>query len=111
MTSNRLLIEPIKNSEFSGGGIYTARPKTTFTQHAGSDEQICTGKVVSIGPGKEHKKTGAIMPTGVKINQYVVFSDTCHRNAGAENKDLIVIRSDDVMVVSDEPFHHAEVLY
>ena len=110
MTSNRILIDPKRNSELTHG-IFTGRPTTTFTQHSGKDEQICTGKVLSIGPGKEHNKTGAILPTGVKIGQYVVFSDTCHRKAGTENKDLIVIRSDDVMVVSNEPFNHAEVLY
>lgn len=109
MTSNRILIEPHRNSELSDGGIFTGRPTTTFTQHAGKDEQICSGKVLAVGPGKRHERTDALLPIGVEVGQYVAFSDTCHRPFGVE--DYIVIRNDDVMLISDEPFNNVEVLY
>ena len=109
MMDNRVLIEPCHNSELSDGGIYTGKPKTTFTQHAGKDEQICHGKVVAVGPGKRHPKTGVRLPVGVEVGQYVAFSDTCHRPAGIE--DYIVIKNDDIALISDEPFRHVEVMY
>lgn len=111
MTDDRILIEPMRNSELSDGGIYTGRPTTTFTQHTGSDEQITHGKVVSVGPGKRHKRTGVRLPVGVEEGQYVVFSDTCHRPAGVPETDWIVIRGDDVALVSEEPIENCEVLY
>ena len=109
MTDNRILIKPHQNSEFSDGGVFTGRPTTTFTQHAGKDEQICSGKVLAVGPGKRHPKTGVRLPMGVEVGQYVAFSDTCHRPAGVE--DYIVIKNDDVALISDEPFKNVEVLY
>lgn len=109
MTDNRILIDPAKNQELSNGGIYVGMPTTTFTQHAGKDEQITHGKVVAVGPGKRHPKTGVRLPMDVKPGDYVAFSDTCHRPAGIE--DYIVIRGDDVALISDEPFNHVEVNY
>lgn len=109
MTQNRLLVKPQRNSDLSGGGVYTGRPATTFTQHAGKDEQICTGQIMAMGPGKRHKKTGALLPMDVEVGQHVAFSDTCHRATGDD--DLIYLTTDDVMLVSDEPINHCEVMY
>ena len=109
MMDDRILIDPMPNQELSDGGIYVGMPATTFTQHDGKDKQTTHGRVIEVGPGKCHKKTGARLPVGVEPGQYVCFSDTCHRPAGVE--DYIVIRSDDVALVSDEPFTHCEVKY
>ena len=111
MMNNRVLVEPQHNSELSDGGIYTGEPTTTFTQHAGKDRQVCMGKVISVGPGKRHPKTGVRLPTGLKPGDYVAFSDTCHRPAGVQGKDWITLRDNDVMFVSDKPIEHCSVIY
>lgn len=97
MIGNKILINPIRNSEYSEGGIYVDRPTTTFTQHSGKDEQICQGEVVSVNDG-----------LNVKKGDYVAFSDTCHRPAF---DDKIVIRDTDIMLISNEPFKHVEIKY
>ena len=111
MLDDRILIEPMANQDHSAGGIYTGMPTTTFTQDKDKDTQITHGKVLSVGPGKRHPKTGVRLPVGVEPGQYVCFSDTCHRSAGINDEDWIVIRGGDVALVSDEPFEHCEILY
>ena len=110
MLDNRVLIKPHQNPD-TERGIYTGRAKTAFSNGYGRPgervEQITTGQVVSVGPGKMSKKN-VRLPTGVNIGDYVAFSDSCHRPAGVE--DLIVIRSDDVMLVSDEPITRCEII-
>ena len=113
MLNDRVLIEPHVNPDTSESGIYTGRIKTGFTtgyrnaNPGGMAEQITTGRVVSVGPGKLSKKN-VRLPTGLKPGDYVAFSDSCHRPAGIE--DFIVIRSDDVMLVSDQPISSCEIL-
>jgi len=110
MLDNRILVEPIPNKELSEGGIYTGMPTTTFVADRDKTQQITHGKVVAVGPGKPHPRTGNRRPTGIKVGQYIAFSDTCHRPAGTGG-DLIVLKDDDVMFISDEPFEHVEFLY
>lgn len=111
MLDNRVLIEPYQNPELERG-IYTGRAKTDFSAGYGRPgetvEQITMGRVVSVGPGKRHKRTGNRIPTGLEVGDWVCFSDSCHRPAGVQ--DFIVIRSDDVMLVSDEPIERCEIL-
>lgn len=97
MINDRVLIKPIRNSEYSEGGIFIDRATTTFTKHSGSDEQLCQGEVVEINSD-----------SSVKKGDYVAFSDTCHRPAF---DDMIVIRNNDVMLISNEPFKHVEIKY
>lgn len=111
MMDDRILIDPVRNPELSQGGVYTGRPTTTFTQHEGADEQITQGKVIAVGPGKRHPRTGVRLPMDVEPGEYVVFSDTCHRPAGISDKDWVVIRGGDVALVSDKPFDRCEVVY
>lgn len=110
VTENRILIEPMENKELSDGGIYVGMPTTTFVQGSDKAKQITHGKVVAVGPGKRHPRTGIRLPMGVEVGQYVAFSDTCHRPSGMGD-DTIVIKDDDVMLVSDEPIEHCELVY
>ena len=105
MLDDRILIEPDEHSDLEGS-IYVGKPTTTFVQDADKAEQVCSGKVVSVGPGRRHKKTGRRMPLDVKVGDYVSFSDTCHKPCD----DYLVIREADVMGKSNEPIT-AQVIY
>jgi len=111
MTDDRILVDPMENREFSDGGIFVGEPTTTFHQGDGNARQITHGRVVAVGPGRAHKRTGVRLPVGVEVGEYVSFSDTCHRPAGIPDGEYVVIRGGDVALVSDEPFEHVEVLY
>ena len=110
MLGNRVLIDPQRSSDLKRG-IYTGVPTTTFTQHEGKDEQICTGRVVAVGNGKRDEETAERLSIGGDEGVYVAFSDTCHRKAGIPGEDYLYIRNDDIMLISDEPFEHVEVIY
>ena len=107
MLDDRILIDPQQNSEINPGGqVYVGRPTTTFVADKDKTEQVCSGKVVSVGPGKPHKKTGHRRAPDVRIGDYVAFSDTCHRPVD----DYIVIREADIIGKSAEPID-AQVVY
>jgi len=100
MLDDRILIEPQENSDINPDGVvYVGVPTTTFVADADKTEQVCAGKVISVGPGKRHKKTGRRMPLDVQIGDYVSFSDTCHK----KYEDYLVIREADVMGKSNSP--------
>lgn len=108
MLDDRVLVDPVTNSDINPDGVvYTGVPATTFLQDRDKGEQVCMGRVVAVGPGKRHPKTGKRRPLDVKVGEYVVFSDTCHRPCG----DHIVIREGDIVTRSDEPYYHSAVVY
>lgn len=108
MLDDRVLVEPIKNPEINPDGVvYVGQPMTTFCQGKDKAEQICMGKVVSVGPGKINRKTGKRRPLDVETGEYVAFSDTCHKPAD----EYLVIREGDVMAKSDIPFTDCQVIY
>lgn len=112
MLDNRILIEPMHNSEINPEGVvYLGKPTTTFCQGEGSEEQVCMGRVVSVGPGKAHRKTGRRLPPDVEPGEYVAFSDSCHRPASDGENEYVVIREDDIIGKSAEPLQHFEVVY
>jgi co-chaperonin GroES (HSP10) len=107
MLDDRILIEPQENSDINHDGVvFVGKPTTTFVADADKANQICAGRVVSVGPGKRHKKTGRRMPLDVIEGDFVSFSDTCHKSYD----EYLVIREADIMGKSNEPIT-AQVVY
>jgi co-chaperonin GroES (HSP10) len=108
MLDDRILIEPHENSEINQGGvIYVGQATTTFTPDVDKAKQVCMGRVVAVGPGKRHPKTGRRHPPEVTAGEYVAFSDTCHRPID----DYFVIREGDIIGKSAKPIDHVQVNY
>ena len=105
MLDDRILIDPDEHSDLDGR-IYVGKPTTTFCADADRINQVCTGRVVSVGPGKRHRKTGRRMCLDVNVGDYVTFSDTCHKPA----EQYLIIREADIMGKSNEPIT-AQVMY
>ncbi len=112
---DRIVVAPIRNSEFSDGGIWTGEPTTTFAgrhgNHVGKTSQICMGVVVAVGSGKRHLKTGKRVPLDVRVGQYITFSDSCHRPVRINDQDLVYLREGDVMTIADEAPDHVSLIY
>ena len=105
MLEDRILIEPDENSDMDGS-IFVGKPTTTFCADADKAEQVCSGRVVSVGPGKRHRRTGRRVRMDIKAGDYVTFSDTCHKPF----EDYLVIREADVMGKSNSPIT-AQIIY
>ena len=105
MLDDRVLIDPDESSDLDGR-IYVGKPTTTFCADVGRINQVCSGRVVSVGPGRRHKKTGRRMRLDVVVGDYVTFSDTCHKPA----EEYLIIREADIMGKSDSPIT-AQVIY
>ena len=100
LLSDRILVKPIENSEYSTGGIYTDRAKTTFTQQ-GKSYQTTVGEVVAVGVGKYNKK-GIKRPPEAEIGDIVVFSDTCSRKVNVEGEDYLILREPSIAFFMDK---------
>lgn len=113
MLDDRVLVEALPNPETNPEGVvYTGQADTTFTQKPGKETQVCMGRVVSVGPGKRHPKTGRLRPVELNVGAYITFSDTCHRPVKDEDgKEYLVLREGDVMTVAEEPFQQCFVIY
>lgn len=112
MLGERLLVEPIYNQDINPDGVvYIGRPTTTFCQDADKTEQVCQGRVLAAGPGKRNPKTGRIRPMQVPVGSYIAFSDTCHRTIKVGETSYLWLRESDVIVVSEQPLEHLEVVY
>lgn len=113
MFNDRVLVEPIRNPEINPEGVvFAGEATTTFVQMPGKAKQVCMGRVVSVGPGKRHPKTGRRHPLEVKAGAYITFSDTCHRPVKDENgKEFLALREGDIMTISDEPYSQCFVVY
>jgi co-chaperonin GroES (HSP10) len=108
MLDDRILIDPDETSDINPGGIvYVGSPTTTFTTDPGTAKQVCMGRVVSVGPGKRHPKTGRRHAPDVDVGEYVAFSDTCHRPCD----DYLMIREGDIIGKSALPIEHVQVNY
>ncbi|MBT8449485.1 MAG: hypothetical protein KJO69_07340 [Gammaproteobacteria bacterium] len=105
-TEDRIAIKPIPMSEYSEGGVYRGTPMTTFVADKSKTQQVTTGKVMAIGPGKYNKK-GYRRAPDVPIGAIVCFSDTCGSRIDDE---LILIREDDVIGFMEQP-KDVEILY
>ena len=105
MLDDRILIDPDETSDMDGR-VYVGKPTTTFCADADRINQVCSGRVVSVGPGRRHKKTGRRMRLDVVVGDYVTFSDTCHKPA----EEYLIIREADIMGKSDSPIT-AQVMY
>ena len=106
--SDRILVKPIENSEFSKGGVYTGMPTTTFVVDKDKTVQRTVGEVLAIGPGA-WKNNGRRSPE-VPVGSYVTFSDTCGKEVEYEGDKYLFIRESDVMGFVDKPVD-VELLY
>jgi len=113
MLDDRILVEPIRNPDTNPEGVgFTGAANTTFTQAPGKEEQVCMGRVVSVGPGKRHPKTGRRKPIDLNEGDYITFSDTCHRPVTDDKgQKFLVLREGDVMTYSEMPYNQCFVVY
>lgn len=100
--SDRIVVKPIENSEFSKGGIYIDRAKTSFTQDSRNVYQTTVGEVIAVGPGKYNRK-GKRRPPEAEIGAIVAFSDSCGRRVEIEGEDYIFIREPSIAFFMDKP--------
>jgi co-chaperonin GroES (HSP10) len=106
--SDRILVKPIENSEFSKGGVYTGMPTTTFVANKDKTVQRTVGEVLAIGPGVWNKDKRR--PPNTPIGSYVTFSDTCGKEIYLEGEMYLFIHESDVMGFVDKPVD-VELLY
>ena len=99
--SDRIVVKPIKSSEYSKAGIYTDRAKTTFSQMVGKTYQVTTGHVVAVGPG-EYNKKGHRRPVDVPVGAIVAFSDSCGREVEIDGEKYLMIREPSVAFFMEE---------
>lgn len=113
MLDDRILVEPLRNPDINPeGAVYTGEATTTFVPTPGKAKQVCMGRVVSVGPGKRHPKTGRRCPPEVQEGAYITFSDTCHRPVKDENgTEFLALREGDIMTISDTPYSQCFVVY
>lgn len=95
---NRLIVEPILSEQMTAVGLWIPAPKSTQTwsKPGVAAPVVTSGKVVAIGPGRPHRKTGARRPLDARIGDVVHFSDSCFRPFRHEGKDYGFIREDDI---------------
>lgn len=93
-TGSKLILEPI----FETPSATIAVPDRPSRWKNGK-LSIC-GRVVSAGPGTRNRK-GLLIPTEVKVGDYVYHSDSC--GTPILNGRYNVVREADVMFVTDEP--------
>lgn len=86
---DRLVVEPQEQETKTKGGIFL--PDT-----ADKDKPI-RGKVVAIGSGKY--VDGKVQPLQVKVGDNVLFGKYAGTNIKLDEKELLVMREDDVMGV------------
>lgn len=98
--SNRIVVEPIQGEGQTPSGLYVPLPKTTFTKSGKPEVQITVGRVLAVGPGKDHKK--GRRPPDVKLGEVVTFSDTCGAQVKVDGKMYRIIREDDIVGYTDE---------
>lgn len=106
--ANRIVVKPITGDGVTKSGLWVPLPTTTFTEDGKPKQQITVGRVLAVGPGKDHKK-GRRAPD-VKLGEVVTFSDTCGYLAEIDGEQYRIIREDDVVGYTD-PETTVEVLY
>ena len=100
--SDRIVVKPIENSEYSKGGIYIDRAKTSFSQSVGNTYQTTVGEVVAVGPGKYDKK-GKRRPPDAKVGDVIAFSDSCSRRVEIDGEDYLFLRETSIAFFMEEP--------
>ena len=96
---DRIFVKPIENSEYSKGGIYTDRAKTTFSREG--KYQTTVGEVVAVGLGKDNKKGKRRKPE-CKVGDIIAFSDSCTRKYRIDGEDYLVLREPSIAFFMDE---------
>lgn len=95
---NRILVE-LDESLPNQAGIYLTPDVSKWRE---AQDQIGNrGKIVAIGPGKRHPKTGAFMPMSVEVGQVVRFSELEFHRHTEGGKDYALISEMDVTGVEE----------
>lgn len=97
--SNYILVEIDGDTGVTAGGLVLS-----------TAEKATSGTVVTVGPGKEDKETGVVLPVPVTPGQHVMWG----RYEGAEltycGKKHTLIRDVDIAVVWDDDFAQSHVI-
>lgn len=68
----------------------------------GSVEGWNRGKVLRVGPGKRHEKTGVLMPVTVKPGDWVRFSELEYPEDREDGKRVCLIQEADILGVEEQ---------
>ncbi len=90
---DNILIEPMKQSEQTKGGIFL--PKTADKDRP---EQ---GKVISVGPGKKDS-SGNIISVELKEGQKVLFTKYGPTEIKVDDKEYLIAKQEDILAVIEE---------
>jgi co-chaperonin GroES (HSP10) len=60
------------------------------------------GKVLRVGPGKRHEKTGALMPVTVKPGDMIRFSELQYWEGQEDGKRVCLIHEGDILGVEEQ---------
>ena len=87
---DRVLIEPIAETERTKSGIYL--PDTA------SKERPEQGKVIAVGEGRM-LDTGKVAPMRVKVGQKVLFTKYGPNEIKVEGKEYLIAKEEDILAV------------
>lgn len=86
---DNILIEPLERETVTASGIVI--PDSV-------KEKPQQGKVLAVGDGK-HDESGKLIPTSVKTGQLVLYKKWGGNEIKANNKEYLIIKSEDVLAV------------
>jgi chaperonin GroES len=90
---DRVLVESIKETETRGGVVIPEMAQ-------GRPERA---RVLAVGPGLRHPKTGERQPLDVEVGDIVVFHRMAGSHIGGFDDDFIVFREQDILArITDE---------
>lgn len=87
---DRVVIEPIAESEKTKAGIYL--PETA------SKERPEQGKVVAVGPGKT-LESGKVVPVKVKVGNKVLFTKYGPNEIKVGGKEYLIAKEEDILAI------------
>ncbi|OHA08953.1 MAG: co-chaperone GroES [Candidatus Sungbacteria bacterium RIFCSPLOWO2_01_FULL_60_25] len=87
---DRVLIEPIAETERTKSGIYL--PDTA------SKERPEQGKVIAVGEGRM-LDTGKVAPMRVKVGQKVLFTKYGPNEIKVEGKEYLIAKEEDILAI------------
>ncbi len=86
---DNILIEPLERETVTASGIVI--PDSV-------KEKPQQGKVLAVGDGK-HDESGKLVPMSVKTGQLVLYKKWGGNEIKANNKEYLIIKSEDVLAV------------
>ena len=89
---DRLVVERIEQEQKTAGGIVIPD---------NAKEKPIRGKVVAVGKGKA-LDNGNVRPLEIKVGQTVLFGKYAGTEVKIQDKDVLVLREDDVLAIIEE---------